>query len=73
VAARFHERGLAMSAYWTDDEPQQGWTDWRPAHAATCRKGGCSTPAAEGFEWCAKHLDDVIAQRAASGARDRPG
>jgi hypothetical protein len=69
VAARFHERGQAMSPYWTDDDtPQLGWTDWRPAHAPTCRKGWCSAPAAEGSDWCAKHLEAVTAQRAAIGA-----
>jgi hypothetical protein len=58
-----------MSAYWADDhEPQLGWTDWRPAHPPTCRKGGCSAPAAEGSDWCAKHFEDVTAQRAAIGA-----
>jgi hypothetical protein len=58
-----------MSAYWTDDDtPQMGWTDWRPAHAPTCRKGWCSVLAAEGSDWCAKHLKEVTAQRAAIGA-----
>jgi anti-anti-sigma regulatory factor len=62
-----------MSKHWSDDEPQQGWTDWRPAHAATCRKGGCSAPAVEGFEWCARHHEDVSARRDATRAQDRLG
>jgi hypothetical protein len=56
-----------MGVYWTDDEPQLGWTDWRPAHAPTCRKGGCSLPAAEGSDWCTTHLEDVVALRAYTG------
>jgi hypothetical protein len=56
-----------MGVYWTDDEPQLGWTDWRPAHAPTCRKGGCSLPTADGSDWCTIHLDEVVAQRAFIG------
>jgi hypothetical protein len=51
---------------WTDDsEGQLTWSDWRPAHVPTCRKGWCSAQAAEGSDWCTKHLEEVTAKRAA--------
>jgi hypothetical protein len=43
------------------------WSQWRPARTPTCRKGWCPTPAAEGSDWCAKHLEQVTAQRSAAG------
>lgn len=58
---------------WMEDGKPMGWADWRPAHAPTCRKGGCPAPASEESEWCAKHLDEVTAQRDGTRAQNRQG
>jgi hypothetical protein len=62
-----------MSKPWLDADTPVGWGDWRPAHAPTCRKGGCSSAAAEGSEWCVRHREDVSAKRDANRAQDRIG
>jgi hypothetical protein len=49
---------------WDDSIGNSGWTDWRPAHAPTCRKGGCSRATSDESEWCETHLQEVTAQRA---------
>jgi hypothetical protein len=40
------------------------WTDWVPAHTATCRKGGCPKAVAGGAEWCEQHSAETNARRA---------
>jgi anti-anti-sigma regulatory factor len=62
-----------MSKHWTEGSNSVGWADWRPAHAPTCRKGGCSAAVVEKSEWCARHLQDVSAKRDPARAQDRLG
>jgi hypothetical protein len=49
---------------WVDSRGNSASTDWQPAHAPTCRKGGCSAATIEGSEWCETHLREVTEQRA---------
>ena len=39
---------------------------------ATCRKGGCPNLVTEGTEWCARHLEETTARRAAVDLREAP-
>jgi hypothetical protein len=49
---------------WDHTTGNAAFTDWRPAHAPTCRNDGCGAEPVDGSEWCAPHLQAVAARRA---------